>query len=286
MIRAGEAEDALAAGKAAAVRLDYDAAIASFSTLIRLTPKDGLGYYLRGWVYGQKGDWAAAIKDCSTSLEFNPRAPGVYFSRAWAYANSKDLDRALSDANTAVGLDPSYAKAFGLRGSILEEKGEAEKALADYSQSILLDPKSPFGYVTRSNWYHEHGEIALAAKDLLEALRLSPDDPEILNDVAWYMATSPDATVRNPAKSLQYAEKACDLTHWKNAGYIDTLAAAYAEIGDFEEAVKWQQKAVALTPKGEHTAELAEHLKLYLQKQPYHDPPKPTKSAPGEGRIN
>ena len=282
VVRAGEAEDALAAGQAAAQRLDFDGAIASYSAVIKLNPKDGAAYFYRAQVYGRKGDWAAAIKDCNTSLDIVPNVPGVYLLRALAYANSKDLDRALADANAAIKLTDRDASAYGLRGKILEEQGKADAALADYNQSLQIDPDSAYGYLTRALWYQNRGQTVLATKDLLEALRRSPDDPEILNDVAWNMATSPDATVRNAAKSLQYAGEACDLTHWKNAGYIDTLAAAYAEIGDFEQAVKWQQKAVAMTAKGEHAEELAEHLKFYLKKEPFREMPK-VEARPGRG---
>jgi serine/threonine-protein kinase len=185
------------------------------------------------------------------------------------------------DVNAAIKLNDRDASAYGLRGKILEEQGQAEAALADYNLSLQIDPDSAHGYLTRALWFQNRGETALATKDLMEALRRSPDDPEILNDIAWNMATSPDDTVRNAAKAIQYAAEACDLTHWKNAGYIDTAAAAYAEAGDFEQAVKWQQKAVAMVPKGEHAEDLAEHLKSYLQKQPVREVPKTKPASTG-----
>lgn len=272
--RAGEAEDAMAAGQAALQRRDFDAALASYSTAIRVNPGDGLAYYYRAWTYRQKGDWARVISDCTASLSLNANAPGTYFLRAMAYGNSKEFDRAFTDANTAVRLDPRYAEALCLRGTIFEQQGDMENSLADYNLSIQLDPNYNYAYIARARWYQNQGEAALAAKYLAEALRLNPDDESVLNGVAWLLATSPDESMRNGAKALQYAQRACELTHWKNGGHLDTLAAAYAEIGDFEQAVKWQQKAVELMPKGEHAEEVAQHLKLYQQKQPYRESPK------------
>ena len=285
VVRAGEAEDALAAGNAAVDRRDYDAAIASYGALIRLQPQDPAGYYYRGTVYAQKQDWAAAIKDYSTSLRLNPDSPGTQVKRALAHGNLKDFDRAFTDADAAVRLNPRSAEAICLRGAIHAERGETADALADFNLSLQVDPNYSYVYAIRGRWYQDRGEDGLAAKDLTDFLRLNPDDENALNNIAWLLATSPDQTIRNGAKALLYADKACDLTHWKNAGYIDTLAAVYAEIGDFEEAVKWQQKAVELMPKGERAEELALHLKLYQEKQPYHEPAKP-KSGQGGVRIN
>jgi tetratricopeptide (TPR) repeat protein len=97
-----------------------------------------------------------------------------------------------------------------------------------------------------------------------------------MNDLAWLQATSTVAELRNGAKAIEYATKACKLTNWKNADYINTLAAAYAEAGDFGSAIKWQKEAInLLTEKepAEWRAEFDERLKLYQLGKPYRESP-------------
>jgi tetratricopeptide (TPR) repeat protein len=104
----------------------------------------------------------------------------------------------------------------------------------------------------------------------------NPDTLESMNQLARMRATSPVTDLRNGAKAIEYATKTCELTKWKNASYVDTLAAAYAEAGDFDSAVKWQKEAINLLTKEEAAkwqAEFEERLKLYQSGKPYRESP-------------
>jgi len=111
---------------------------------------------------------------------------------------------------------------------------------------------------------------------------LGEDDPNLLNTIAfswnnlaWLQATCPVAELRNGAKAIEYATKACELTKWKTANNVDTLAAAYAESGDFKSAEKWQKEAINLLTEKEPAgwrAEFEARLKLYQSGKPYHGP--------------
>lgn len=275
--RGSEATDAIEAGRAALGRGEADAALASFDTAIRLAPQDPAAYFYRGQAYGAKGDVVRAIADFSTSLKLNPANANTFLTRGGAYAVLGNFEMALADANAAISLNHDYAAAYCFRAGIYQQRGESDRAIADCDSALQLDPQFTMAYVVRAEGRETRSEYAQAIDDLSAALRLSPESEEVLNNLAWILATAPQDGLRNGARAFQYANKACEITKWKNAGYIDTLAAAYAEIGDFEEAVKWQQKALALTAKGEHAEELEAHLKLYQAKQPCREPipPKP-----------
>lgn len=104
-----------------------------------------------------------------------------------------------------------------------------------------------------------------------ELLRLAENsrDPNVLNAVAWRLATSPHDHLRDGAKAVVIASRACEIDDWKNAAYLDTLAAAHAEAGNFDEAKKWMQRA--LVEPGAHKAELEKHLAAFNSRRSWRE---------------
>ena len=86
---------------------------------------------------------------------------------------------------------------------------------------------------------------------------------------AWILATCSDAKYRNGASAVESAKVACELSDWKQPSFLDTLAAAFAEAGDFESATKWQSKAIDLATDAAEKQELQTRLKLYRDRKPY-----------------
>ena len=99
-----------------------------------------------------------------------------------------------------------------------------------------------------------------AIKAYQQALRLAPDFAEAHNDLAWLYATCDDPKFRDPKAALNHAQRAVDLTRWKDGGAIDTLAEAHFASGDYQQAVEIQKKALALEPDNK---ELQEHMARY-----------------------
>jgi hypothetical protein len=99
------------------------------------------------------------------------------------------------------------------------------------------------------------------------------------NSVAWFLATCPEADLRDGKRAVQHATKTCEMTNWKHDDYIDTLAAAYAEAGEFEEAVKREHEALELPDMKPKQDEGKARVLLYQSRTPFReerrDPPKP-----------
>ncbi len=180
-------------------------------------------------------------------------------------------DKAIADCNEAIDLGSHDPLARIYRGLAWREKKEYDKALADYDEAIRLEPQNAFAFYARSSAWAGKKEYAKADADLAQASRLAPENPLTYNGRAWTWATCPDAKYRDGKKAVEAATKACELTDWTDGGLIDTLAAAYAEVGDFAAAINWQTKALELETDAKNKEEYVTRLKLYRDKKPYRD---------------
>ena len=148
-----------------------------------------------------------------------------------------------------------------------------DDAVADYTSLLKAEPKEVRALLGRAAAFYSAGQMEKALADFAGAIELNSDFPQAYNDYAWLLATWPDEKFRNGKKALELACRACDLTEWKNGAYLDTLAASYAELGDFENAVKWQTEAVsASAEESEETKkEIESRIELYKGKKPYRE---------------
>jgi len=119
---------------------------------------------------------------------------------------------------------------------------------------------------------HRGGGYGEAISDYEAAVRVDPNYALGFSDLAWLRAACPAAKFRDGAKAIENATKACELTDWKNHSYVGTLAAVYAEVGDFATAVKWQKEAIDLLTEDKRAkwqANYESRLKLYQSGKPY-----------------
>jgi tetratricopeptide (TPR) repeat protein len=150
-------------------------------------------------------------------------------------------------------------------------QGKFDLALADINQAIALNPNFEKAYVRRSFINLEKGDYAQTIANLNEIIQRDPQDVTTYNRLGWLLAVCPDSKFRNGPEAVKNATKACDLTQWNRPAFIDTLAAAYAEAGDFNNAVKWETQFLAMQniDAGNHS-DAQDRLALYQAKQPYH----------------
>ena len=219
--------------------------------------------------------WSDAhLRKLTDLIEKNPEA-STYLSRSRIWNYKGEYDKAIADYSEAIRLDPRNATTYCNRGDLWREGGEHDKALADYGEAIRLDWRCGDAYSNRGDLWREKGEHDKAIADYNEAVRrvfwrLKHHD-HTRAKLAWLLATSPVDALRDGRKAIEHATRACQLPKWKHCEWIDTLAAAYAEAGDFQRAVKWQQKAVDMSPENQKE-DYRLRLELYKSSKPYrHD---------------
>jgi tetratricopeptide (TPR) repeat protein len=143
--------------------------------------------------------------------------------------------------------------------------------LADYAAALHLDAGSVDAYINRGVAWAAKGEYDRALADYAAALSLDPGKANAYNNRAWLWATCPDAKHRDGKQAVASATRACELSGWTEARHIGTLAAASAEAGDFDAAVKWQSRANERYADAGDEKKGEERLRLYRDKRPYRE---------------
>jgi tetratricopeptide (TPR) repeat protein len=194
---------------------------------------------------------------------------GVYNFRGAAYLQAGEIDKALADFDASISGDPEWGSAYLNRGKLLLQKGDLDGAQKDLTAATTLPPAKNAGPALsyRGQVRQKRGDYAGALADFRGAVK---EDKSYQSSLAWLLATCPDSGVRNGEEAMEIAERI--VRKEDSSAARDTLAAAYAETGRFDDAMREEGQAIAIfkgAPAG--AAALKARLALYRSGKPYRD---------------
>ena len=288
----------------------YDVAASEIAKAVNSDPSNATARRFLALVLDYLNSPTEALEQAERAVELNP-ADSACHEQLAEIAAKQDLERAISEARRALELGPENAFAYYVLVNCLVQSQRDEEAIAAAADALTISPFSAethftlglavvrkgdllnainqFAYalLLRPDWTEAQaklrGALVLLANSaegpshLQDVVSLAPDSSTILNDLAWLLATSPDPALRDGQNAVRFAEHGCALTGSKNPTLLSTLAAAYAEVGRFSDAINKGEEALSLARSAgnDDIATLSENLLTsFRANRPYREEPK------------
>jgi tetratricopeptide (TPR) repeat protein len=190
-----------------------------------------------------------------------------------ALSKQKKYDEAIRHMAAVIEINPKYPDAREKMGVLMLASGRIDESIRYFNEAMDTSGNKGNIYAGLGMAYIRAGKKEPAIENLTKAVELKNNDEIIFNGLSWLLATQAEVNEAEANRAIEYARRACEKTEYKNAVFIDTLAAAYAAGGKFDEAVETSQKAIdAARATGQEALveKVQERLKLYQSGQRYY----------------
>jgi tetratricopeptide (TPR) repeat protein len=242
---------------------------------LTVTGENDVAHNNLGFLFLRRGELDKAISQFQAALNIRSRNTETHYSLGAALiqnnlgnalARKQLWDEAIDHLQEAVRLRPDYADAYFNLGSVLFQQGRIDQAIAQWQKALAIRPTDAEAHRSLASALRKEGKLKEAIAEYEQALNVVPEDSVALNNLAWILATSSDASMRDGARAVTLAVKAVQASGGRDPNFIRTLAAARAEAGQFAEAVATAETAKALAStqsKPELASRLEEEITLY-----------------------
>jgi tetratricopeptide (TPR) repeat protein len=299
----------LYAAKALGTQGQIDRAAAEALKAVEADPSNGIARGFHALSLSELGQDEEAINEATRATELNPSSSVAYLDLAVSVKRT-DQERAIAEARRAIELGPENSLAYQFLMNCLFESHRYNEAAQLGREWLAVTPYDAAAHSASASALAENGDSVSAAQHLgyvmmlrpeveqahaqlrqillalakeqdgLQRLREiaanAPDSPRMLDELAWLLATYPDSKSRHGTEAVRLAEHACELTERKIPALLDTLAAAYAEAGDFRQAISAAEEALgrARSSGDNDAAKLSESILASLRENlPYRQEP-------------
>ena len=248
--------------------------IVGFETLLEAEPDKVMVHddVARLYLLFEKVEEALAHFRESARLE--PESPAARYNVGTTLLQLGELDEAVALFERALELDPEYAPVHNNLGAALRSQGKLGEAIRRFRQAVRIQPDDEDALYNLASTLTLQGEFTEAIMLYRRVLALLPDSPEPFAELGWILATHPDPTPRDVQQAVGLAEHAARLTGRQDARVLNTLAAAYAAAGRYDEAAATARGALALLPASgsELATAIRQLLDLYTEDRRYRRP--------------
>ena len=251
-----------------------DDGIAQYRAALQMQPDSWDAEYNLGTALVTKGEVDEAILHCERAVAMQPNDPDSQVSLGNALLQKKRIDEAIVHYQNALGIRPDYSLAHYGLGRAFLEKGEADNAIQHCRTALVIRPDDADCHTVLAVALDEKGETPEAIHHYEKALVIFPKSISALTNLAWLRATSSNEALRNGNQAVTLAGQADELSGGTNAIVLRTLAAAYAETGQFAKAIESSRTALQLARvHGDQSlaVELEQQKAVYELRLPYRE---------------
>jgi len=251
----------------------FTEAVEYFNKAIRLRPNYYKAYFDLGTAFSKQGRTDLAIENWKKALSLKPENQYASYNIGVAMTEQGRYEEAIHYLNAAVRISPDWAEAYYKLGRAFYLQGNRESAVEQCAKALQIKPDYTTARITLAHTLVEMDRIGPAIEHYYTALKFEPDNVFILKNLAWLLANVEDTKIHNPGEAVKLAEKACEITGYKQLEALDILAAAYSAAGRFPEAVQTAEKAIELAVSSgeqEVAEKIRKRLELYKAGKAYH----------------
>jgi tetratricopeptide (TPR) repeat protein len=250
----------------------FDEAMEHFYKVLKVSPDEAEVYYSVGIILATQGKMEEAIQAYEQAVRCKQNYYKAFNNLGAIKAQQGLWDQAIAYFQRCLQINPNYAQSHRNIGLVLQTQGRTEDAIPYFRAALAIDSRDYPAYYNLACSLHETGKLQDAITAYRETLQLNPNSAEALSDLARILSATADSTIQKPAEALSLAQKACQLTEFKEPSQLDTLAVAYAAAGQFKKAAETAQKAIDTANTAGQTdlaSRIEQRLKLYQAGKPY-----------------
>jgi len=245
-----------------------------FRHALRINPRLYDAHNNLGLILFEQTKYDEAAAHFSETLRLRPDHHDARQNLGTAYVAQGKFEQAAEQFQEALRLKPGSPQTHNKLAAILLKLKRLDDAATHYEYSLELAPNQPDVHKELGMIFHQQKDFERVIFHWQKALQLQPQSIELMNNLAWILATNPNPQFRDPKKAVSLAEKACELSSYRIPGSLDTLSAAYAAAGRFSDAVTTAQKVLDLAQAAndqQFEEDIKERLVLYKAGQPYYE---------------